>query len=83
MIGQGKSVAAIDNRQPSFKLSNYLKTTYCAGGYTGPITVRTKYNTVAVANYNAILIIPPENALISVGWGYKPVTLTLSRLVAL
>jgi hypothetical protein len=61
----------------------YLKTTYCGGGYSGAITARTKYSTVAVANYNAVLVVPHESALVSFGWGFKPVLLLLTRLVAL
>lgn len=63
----------------------YLKTTYCGGGYSGPVTVRTRFGTAAYANYNAVLNIPTEADLAQVdyGWGYQPAVLTYTRMVAL
>lgn len=39
----------------------YLKDTYCAGGYSGLVTVRLRPNTPAsYTNYNATLVLPKE-----------------------
>lgn len=61
----------------------YLKTTYCAGGYTGLVTVRTRHVTATYANYNAVLNIPAEDELESGAFCYFDVVLTFTRLVAL
>lgn len=64
----------------------YLQTTYCAGGYSGLVTIRTRYMSVAYANYNATLRIPTPDEILdkNVGWGYNNlIPLTFTRLVAL
>ena len=49
----------------------YLKTTYCAGGYTGLVTIRTATEQYAVyANYNARLILPQVGELQRISIGY-------------
>jgi hypothetical protein len=69
----------------TYEQYNYLKTTYCGGGYSGLVTVRTHFTNQAYANYNAVLIMPYESDLAqsNVGWGYQGVELLLSRMVAL
>lgn len=61
----------------------YLKTTYASGGYSAAVTVRTRFGSGDYANYNAVLNIPYESDLNDVGWGYRDVSLTLTRMVAL
>lgn len=36
----------------------YLRNTYCAGGYSGDVTIRLLLDNLTYANYNAKLIIP-------------------------
>ena len=65
---------------------DHLRTTYCAGGYSGKVTIRTRYMLVSYANYNAILHLPPPDQILdkNVGWGYNNyIPLTFTRLVAL
>lgn len=40
----------------------YLKTTFCAGGRTGRVTIRT-YNGVSWSNYNGVLELPEDPEL--------------------
>lgn len=40
----------------------YLKTTYCAGGYSGLVTIKARLDNPSVyANLNATIILPKEN----------------------
>jgi hypothetical protein len=63
----------------------YLKTTYCGGGYSGLVTVRTRWNAGAYAHFNAVLQVPLEPELESLQAGNKwvRVPLKLMNLVAL
>src|SRR6476659_6316171 len=36
----------------------YIMDTYCAGGYSGKVTIKTRINRIAYANFNAILSLP-------------------------
>jgi hypothetical protein len=39
----------------------YLRTTYCGGGYSGLVTVRTTVGDASTfANYNAVLLLPKD-----------------------
>ncbi len=69
----------------TYKQYDHAKTTWCAGGYKGLVTVKTQFNDAVFANYDAVLNIPTEDSLANndMGWGYKPVDLLLTRLVAL
>ena len=42
---------------------NYLRTTYCASGYSGKVTVRTRVDAETYANYNAAIHIPTPRDL--------------------
>ena len=63
---------------------SYLKTTYCAGGYSGLVTIRTRTDGTTYANFNALLRLPMPNALRSseAGW-YDEVALKFIRMEAL
>jgi hypothetical protein len=38
----------------------YIKQTFCAGGYSGNVTVRTRTSGLTYANFNAVLKLPKE-----------------------
>lgn len=59
----------------------YLKTTYCNGGYSGEVTIRTRFgNPDAYANYNAILNLPVESATTQASRVFTDIQLTFTRL---
>lgn len=61
----------------------YLKTTYCSGGYSGQVTVYTTVSGSTYQRYNAVIDVP-ETAAISDGFfAYKNVAVRFSHLVAL
>lgn len=65
-----------------FPQYSYLRTTYCAGGLSGRVTIYT--NVSGSATYqrlNAIMILKSPAAYQSEYW-YKPVELTFTRLEA-
>lgn len=45
-------------RVVTWRQVQYLRDTYCAGGYAGKVTVRLRLDTTTYANYNAVLVIP-------------------------
>lgn len=62
---------------------DYLLSTYCGGGQSGKVTVRTRYRTTSYANYNATLSVPIPDELQNNGQGYQQVPLTLKKLIAI
>lgn len=67
----------------SFIQYDYLLTTYCGGGYSGLVSVKTRYLSVDYDDYNATLTLPTSDSLQSTGIGYQAVPLTFSRLIAI
>ena len=61
----------------------YLKTTYCSGGYTGLVTVYTTVSGSTYARYNAVIDVPETAAITDGFYAYKNVAVRLSHLVAL
>jgi len=61
----------------------YLQTTYCAGGFSGKVTVATRINLVAYANYNAILTLPDPEQLQRHFKYYEDVRLDFTRMIPL
>lgn len=61
----------------------YLKTTYCSGGYTGQVTVYTTVSGNTYARYNAVIDVPETAAIPDGFYAYKNVAVRLSHLVAL
>jgi len=61
----------------------WLRNTFCAGGYSGRVTVRTRTDGLAYANYNAILHVPASGELTRVLGRYENVELRLLEMVAL
>lgn len=61
----------------------YFRTTYCAGGYSGKVTIRTRYQTNAYFNANAIAVLPPATELASTGQGYQGVTVVMRKIIPL
>ena len=60
----------------------YLKTTYCAGGYTGDVTITTRTDSDSYANYNAVMTLP-FTADVEKGFGrYQNIVIALTRLEA-
>ena len=63
----------------------YLKTTYCAGGYSGFVTIYTRTGGTAYTRYNAVIHVPKE-VDIETQWrqtAYEDVKILFTRLVAL
>lgn len=61
----------------------YLKTTYCSGGYSGQVTIYTTVSGNTFARYNAVIDIPETVAMSSGYYAYRGVGVRLSHLVAL
>lgn len=66
----------------TFPQYKYLKTTYCAGGYRGFVTVKTRWQQNSYDEYNATIIIPQEDTLSKTYQGYENVPITFQDLVA-
>jgi hypothetical protein len=66
----------------------HLKTTYCGGGYSGLVTIKTTLDTTAYSNLNAVLTLPTTDSLERVtvntidNWYYLDVVLLFTRLEA-
>lgn len=67
----------------TFQQYDYLLSTYCGGGQSGHVTIRTRYRNHAYANYNATLHVPTPDELQSTGQGYQIVPLTFRKIIAL
>jgi hypothetical protein len=65
----------------------YLKTTYCAGGYSGFVTIYTRTGGTAYTRHNATMIVPKEADLQpqwrSASARYEDVKVKFTRLTAL
>ncbi len=61
----------------------YLKSTYCSGGYTGKVTVYTTVSGSTYARYNAVIDVPETITISSGFYAYRAVSVRLSHLVAL
>jgi hypothetical protein len=61
----------------------YLRTTYCNGGYSGFVTIATRPDTIAYANYNAVMILPDPDATNRHFLGYEDYRIQFTQLVAL
>jgi hypothetical protein len=61
----------------------HFRTTYCGGGYSGKVTIRTRYQNTAYFNANAIAALPPAPELQSTGQGYQNVIVTMRKIIAL
>lgn len=62
---------------------DYLKTTYCAGGYSGDVTIRTRTDSNTYANFNAVMQLPFTDDVTKVFRAYRDVTVTMLRLEAI
>ncbi len=67
----------------SFHHYAYFRTTYCAGGYSGKVTIRTRYQNSGYFNANAIAILPLPQEMQSTGQGYQNVIVTMRRIIAI
>jgi hypothetical protein len=61
----------------------YFRTTYCGGGYSGKVTIRTRYQTASYFNANAIASLPLPSQLQSTGQGYQNVPVVMRKIIAL
>ena len=62
---------------------DFWRTTYCAGGYSGLVTIRTtttQYN--SYANFNAVMVVPQVADVQRSGYVYT-VDVRMTRMVAL
>lgn len=65
------------------KQYEYARTTYCAGGWSGYVTIYTRPGTIAYARYNAVLVLPkPTDSTWSTS-AFEDMTWKFTRLVAL
>jgi hypothetical protein len=62
---------------------DYLADTYCAGGWSGKVTIRTRTGRAVYANYNAVikLPMPSESQRLFIVW--RDVVVRFVRLVAI
>jgi hypothetical protein len=67
----------------TFAQWDYAKETWCEGGYSGFVTIRTRYVVKTYSNYNAVLTLLSESELDGDGIGYKNVPFTFTRLRAI
>lgn len=67
----------------TFAQYNYLRTTYCASGFSGKVTVYTRPGTEAYARYNAILRLPKPSEHEDAFFAFKKHGALLTRMVAL
>ena len=62
----------------------YLRDTYCAGGYSGKVTLRTDTEEESTyANYNAVLVLPKHEDSERLGNVFRNYRLLFTRLEAL
>lgn len=60
----GRAIVQFLSQVMTIAQFNYLKITYCGGGYSGLVTVRFRPNTPnTYSNYNATLVLPKESEL--------------------
>lgn len=59
---------------------DYLISTYGGGGYSGDVTIKTRYRSGSYFNANAVIDIPTEG-LISTGIGYQSVAIQLRKII--
>ena len=78
-VGKNKQTFAMGMTFPQY---TYIRDTYCGGGYSGKVTVRTRWMDNAWANYNATLILQSEG-MDKVWGGYRTVEWTYYDLVEL
>jgi hypothetical protein len=67
----------------TFAQYNYLRSTYCAGGYAGKVTVYTRPGTEAYARYNAVLRLPKPVDHEDAFFAFKQHGALLTKMVAL
>lgn len=61
----------------------YVQDTYCNGGYSGKVTIRTRIGRAAYANYNAVLTLPDPDTLTRRFTVFEDVRLDFTRMLAL
>jgi hypothetical protein len=66
----------------TFEQYRYLQSTYCGGGFSGKVTIRTRWQHTSYANYNAVLQLQHENLQETIQ-GYASVALTFVDLVVI
>lgn len=60
-----------------------LQDNYCAGGFNGKVTIRTRINRRVYANFRAILSLPDPDTMRRIFLGYDDLRLDFFRMVAL
>lgn len=60
----------------------YLRDTYCAGGFSGKVTILSDTGDAVFARWNAVLQLPFPNALKGSMTWYKDADITMARIVA-
>lgn len=67
----------------TFAQYTYLQSTYCAGGYSGKVTVYTRPGTTTYARYNAIMRLPKPSEHEDAFFAFKKHGMLLTKMVAL
>lgn len=78
IVGKNKQTFVMGLTFPQYKK---IQTDYCGGGFSGKVTVRTRWMDNAWANWNATLTLQSEG-MDKVWGGYRDVLWTYSDLVA-
>ena len=60
----------------------YLRTTYCAGGFSGKVTIYTPLGTSTYVRMNAVMILPSPNATDGKFYAFKAYPVQMTRLAA-
>jgi hypothetical protein len=61
----------------------YLRNTFCAGGYSGQVTIYSTVSSSVYARYNAVMDVPETSAIPDGWYAYKNVAIHMTHLVAL
>lgn len=61
----------------------YLKTTYCGGGFTGEVTIYTTVSGNSYSRYNAVIDVPPTIEIQNSFYAPHPVVVHMTHLIPL
>jgi hypothetical protein len=62
----------------------YLRTTYCSGGFSGKVTIYSRAGTSTYARYNAVMVLPAGTAPVDGQfYAFKDYPVQMTRLVAI
>lgn len=65
------------------KQNQYLRDTYCSGGFSGQVTIYTRIGTIAYARFNAVMDLPETQNERQLGNWFEGYQIVFTRLIAL